>query len=129
MKGIKISESQNKLIQQFILEELQSNTLQDKKDDVVVSKEIQSPGTSLSQNLIDTANAAKNNGINIKDKDVSLQVTGDVPGIGTSTIKVNPSNESTNETVLITKRQVNEVRLRKLKKNTTIISVENFLNR
>lgn len=129
MKKIILSEEQDRLIQNKLNEMLNNNTLQSKEDDVVVSKEIQKPGTSLTQNLTDTANAAKQNGINIKDDDVSLEVSGEVPGIGQSTMKVNPTsnNSSISESILITKKQLNEARLKKLKSDSQVIKVENFL--
>ena len=127
-KNIKITPQQARVAKYRLNEMMDSanpqNAVNNPADDITVTKtnptsaELNDPKTALEN----TAKEAKKNNINTNDPDIKL---------GTSTMvngkKTNIVAKQTNESVIITKEQLERVKLAKLKENSQLIKVKDFL--
>ena len=127
-KNIKITPQQARVAKYRLNEMMDSanpqNAVNNPADDITVTKtnptsaELNDPKKALEN----TAKEAQKNNINTNDPDIKL---------GTSTMvngkKTNIVAKQTNESVIITKEQLERVKLAKLKENSQLIKVKDFL--
>lgn len=126
MKKIILSEEQDKLIQNKLNEMLNPNLGNNFSLNANVTKKDGQPVSSneIPQLLNSMDKAQDQTGLTTNAK-VNIGNDGDTETLSLSSN--NPSRTTIKESILITKKQLNEARLKKLKSNSQVIKVENFL--
>lgn len=133
MKKIKISEQQDKEIRNLIKENmLNVNTAVDggvktpdggsAKIDYTSGNQNDSPQTQLTK-AANVQDKMKVNGVNTP-VETEIKVNGNQERSVTVGDKV---TENKRESIIITKKQLDEIRLRKLKENSKLVTIEKFL--
>ena len=134
MKNIKINEEQDKEIRKVINEFLNSNSINKTPDGGVKTPD---GGTAkidyTSNNPNDPAETQLNKAANVQNKfkvngqPTSVETELNVGGTDRSVTIGNPVKESIIKSAIITKKQLDEIRLKKLKENSEVVKIKNFL--
>lgn len=126
MKKIILSEEQDKLIQNKLNEMLNPNLGNNFSLNANVTKKDGQPVSSneIPQLLNSMDKAQHQTGLTTNAK---VNIGNDEDTETLSLSSNNPSRTAVKESILITKQQLNEARLKKLKTNSQVIKVENFL--
>lgn len=134
MKNIKINEEQDKEIRKVINEFLNSNPINKTPDGGVKTPD---GGTAkidfTSGNPNDPAETQLNKAANVQDKfkvngqPTSVETELNVGGTDRSVTIGNPVKENIIKSAIITKKQLDEIRLKKLKENSEVVKIKNFL--
>lgn len=128
MKKIIISEQQNKEIHKIIKEMLDTNTNSNNNNNPAGNLTIGLRGgdddISLEKNTQNTINTvSKTPGAqNLLNNGATMDVEGTVGGK-----KVEANFQTTNESYIINKKQLNEIRLKKIKSNSELIKLKDFI--
>lgn len=126
MKQIKLSESQDKIIQSLIKEMLDTNTTTPSTNtagNLSISLRGGDEEAPLNQNMSNTMRAVSQTpgANNLVQNGASMGVEGTVNGK-----KVEANFQQNNESILISKKQLEEAKLIKLKENSEVIKIKKF---
>lgn len=127
MKKIIISEQQNKEIHKIIKEMLDTNTNSNTNNpagNLTIGLRGGDDDISLDKNTQNTINAVSKSpsAQNLLNNGATMDVEGTVGGK-----KVEANFQTTNESYIINKKQLNEIRLKKLKSNSELIKKKDFI--
>lgn len=127
MKKIIISEQQNKEIHKIIKEMLDTNTNSNNNNpagNLTIGLRGGDDDISLEKNTQNTINTvSKTPGAqNLLNNGATMDVEGTVGGK-----KVEANFQTTNESYIINKKQLNEIRLKKIKSNSELIKMKDFI--
>ena len=134
MKRIKISEEQDRIISQLVLEDVSemldvnsgmTNTLAGakSKNSINISGDMPNGKKMPMSKVLDVAKS-----MNTGDSEVTASGTVPVEGGGEAYGKMTIQKKPANESFIISKGQLNRLRLRKLKENSSVIKVKDFIN-
>ncbi len=126
MKQIKLSENQDKIIQSLIKEMLDTNTTTPSTNtagNLSISLRGGDEEAPLNQNMSNTMRAVSQTpgANNLVQNGASMGVEGTVNGK-----KVEANFQQNNESILISKKQLEEAKLIKLKENSEVIKIKKF---
>lgn len=126
MKQIKLSENQDKAIQSLIKEMLDTNTTTPSTNaagNLSISLRGGDEEAPLNQNMSNTMRAVSQTpgANNLVQNGASMGVEGTVNGK-----KVEANFQQNNESILISKKQLEEAKLIKLKENSEVIKIKKF---
>lgn len=126
MKQIKLSENQDKTIQSLIKEMLDTNTTTPSTNtagNLSISLRGGDEEAPLNQNMSNTMRAVSQTpgANNLVQNGASMGVEGTVNGK-----KVEANFQQNNESILISKKQLEEAKLIKLKENSEVIKIKKF---
>lgn len=127
MKKIIISEQQDKEIHKIIKEMLDTNTNSNTNNpagNLTIGLRGGDDDISLEKNTQNTINAVSNtpSAQNLLNNGATMDVEGTVGGK-----KVEANFQTTNESYIINKKQLNEIRLKKIKSNSELIKLKDFI--
>lgn len=126
MRKIKISEQQDRYIQHILSESglnPNANTGEVTIGDTHNSETVPQSGNQLTNNVEKIKTNAKRQGVPQNVVDTGLINAGDT----TKGDEILINQKQTNESILITKKQLDEVKLKNMKNGSQVIKVKNFL--
>ena len=129
MKHIIINELQDFKIKNFIFEMLDTNTIQNNNTNnpagnITIGLRGGDEQAPLNQNMQNTMNTIKKTpgANNLLNNGATMNVEGSVSGQ-----EVEANFQTKNESILLTKKQLKEVHLRKIKENSNKVKIKDFL--